>query len=87
MAEILGNRVSYENQELNGERLSTNGHYTGEHLGSPTQDKLGVNTTNKDAHYVETQIIRYGTMTQDAIEGSTPECLEILTPEVQTSEE
>lgn len=69
--------VKYKNQvwgePIAGERLSTNGHYTGEHKGAPTQDNLGVDTTNKNAHYVEDNIIRLGTMTQDAIEGSTPE--------------
>ena len=69
--------VKYKNQvwgePIAGERLSTNGHYTGEHKGAPTHDNLGVDTTNKNAHYVEDNIIRLGTMTQDAIEGSTPE--------------
>ena len=73
----MANEVKYQNQvwgePITGERLSTNGHYTGEHLGAPTQDKLGVNTTNKDAHYVDGVTVRLGTMTQDAIEGSTPE--------------
>ena len=66
--------VKYENQvwgePIAGERLSTNGHYTGEHIGTPMQD-----AKNADAnapHYVEGAIVRYGTMTQDAIEGSTP---------------
>lgn len=76
----MAHEVKYKNQvwgePIVGERLSTNGHYTGEHLGTPTQDKLGENTTNKDAHYVEGVIVRLGTMTQDAIEGSTPEVAE-----------
>ena len=76
----MANEVKYQNQvwgePIAGERLSTNGHYTGEHLGSPTQDKLGVETTNKDAHYVEGVTVRLGTMTQDAIEGSTPKVAE-----------
>jgi hypothetical protein len=76
----MANEVKYQNQvwgePLTGERLSTNGHYTGEHKGTPTQDKLGATTTNKDAHYVEANMVRYGTMTQDAIEGSTPEAAE-----------
>lgn len=76
----MAHEVKYKNQvwgePIAGERLSTNGHYTGEHLGTPTQDKLGENTTNKDAHYVEGVIVRLGTMTQDAIEGSTPEVAE-----------
>lgn len=73
----MANEVKYQNQvwgePIAGERLSTNGHYTGEHKGTPTQDALGGSTTNIDAHYVEGVIVRYGTMTQDAIEGSTPE--------------
>ena len=72
----MANEVKYQNQvwgePIAGERLSTNGHYTGEHKGTPTQDKLGVSTTNGNAHYVEENIVRLGTMTQDAIEGSTP---------------
>ena len=87
---IYGNRPEYDNQEhpsLPGERMSTNGHYTGEHLGSPTQDKLGESTTNVNAHWVEQKIVRYGTMTPDAIEGSNPEILEMYTPEMQTGEE
>lgn len=73
----MGNEVEYQNQvwkePIAGERLSTNGHYTGEHKGTPTQDALGASTTNSDAHYVEGVTIRYGTMTQDAIAGSVPE--------------
>lgn len=76
----MANEVKYQNQvwgePIAGERLSTNGHYTGEHLGSPTQDKLGAETTNKDAHYVDGVTVRLGTMTQDAIEGGTPEVAE-----------
>lgn len=72
----MANTVKYQNQvwdePIAGERLSTNGHYTGEHKGTPTQDKLGASTTNNNAHYVEENIVRLGTMTQDAIEGSTP---------------
>lgn len=73
----MANEIKYQNQvwgePITGERLSTNGHYTGEHLGAPTQDALGANTTNKDARYVEGVTVRYGTITHDAIEGSTPE--------------
>ena len=72
----MANEVKYQNQvwgePIAGERLSTNGHYTGEHLGTPTQDTLGADTTNGNAHYVEEVTVRYGTMMQDAIEGSTP---------------
>ena len=73
----MANEVKYQNQvwgePIAGERLSTNGHYTGEHKGTPTQDALGTGTTNGNAHYIEENIVRYGTMTQDAIVGSTPE--------------
>lgn len=76
----MANKVKYTNQiwdePLTGERLSTNGHYTGEHLGTPIQDALGASTTNINAHYVEDVTVRYGTITQDAIEGSTPEVAE-----------
>lgn len=69
----MPNEVKYQNQvwgePIAGERLSTNGHYTGEHLGTVTQDAKAEMT----AHMVEANIVRYGTMTQDAIEGSTPE--------------
>jgi hypothetical protein len=72
----MANEVKYQNQvwgePIAGERLSTNGHYTGEHKGTPTQDKLGATTTNNNAHYVEDVTVRYGTITQDKIAGSTP---------------
>ena len=41
--------------------------------GTPTQDSLGEETTNINAHYVEDVTVRYGTITQDSISGSTPE--------------
>lgn len=70
----MANEVKYQNQvwgePISGERLSTNGHYTGEHKGTPMQDAK--NASANTAHYVESAIIRYGTMTQDAIESSTP---------------
>lgn len=66
--------VKYENQiwgePITGERLSTNGHYTGEHMGTPMQDAKDASANTP--HYVEGVTVRYGTMTQDAIEGSTP---------------
>ena len=69
----MANIVKYQNQvwgePITGERLSTNGHYTGEHLGTVTQDAKQAMTP----HMVEENIVRLGTMTQDAIEGSTPE--------------
>lgn len=68
----MANTVKYQNQvwgePITGERLSTNGHYTGEHKGAVTQDAKATMT----AHMVEDATIRLGTMTHDAIEGSTP---------------
>lgn len=70
----MANIVKYENQvwgePITGERLSTNGHYTGEHKGTPMQDAKVSGT--QTAHGVEEGIVRLGTMMQDAIEGSTP---------------
>ena len=72
----MPNEVKYQNQSwgepITGERLSTNGHYTGEHKGTPTQDALGEGTTNANPHYVEDVTVRYGTITQDKAAGSTP---------------
>ena len=72
----MANEVKYQNQvwgePIAGERLSTNGHYTGEHLGSVTQDAKAT----MSAHMIEESIVRLGTMMQDAIEGSTPEVVE-----------
>lgn len=72
----MANIVKYQNQvwgePIDGERLSTNGHYTGEQLGTVTQDAL----VAMQPHMVEDSIVRLGTITQDAIEGSTPEVAE-----------
>lgn len=69
----MANEVKYQNQvwgdPIKGEVLSVNGHYVGEHLGTVTQDAL----VDMAAHMVEDSIVRYGTMTQDAAEGSMPE--------------
>lgn len=82
----MANEVKYENQTwgsgtpIAGERLSTNSHYTGEHKGTPTQDAKGTTTTNVNAYYVEENTIRYGTVLQDAIPGSTPTIKTTPTP-------
>lgn len=73
----MANEVKYNNVDwpegspIAGERLATNGHYTGEHLGTPTQSK-GETAVNTDGHYVEGQIVRLGTLTQDAIDAHFP---------------
>lgn len=72
--------IKYQNQvwgePIAGERLSTNGHYTGEFKGVPMQDTLGADTTNSNPQYVDDVTVRYGTMMHDAIEGSMPEVAE-----------
>lgn len=70
----MANEVKYENQvwgePIAGERLSTNGYYTGEHKGTVMQDASveGV----QQPHGVEEATVRYGTITQDAITNSMP---------------
>lgn len=50
-----------------GETLSVNGHYCGHHKGKQMQDGLSTEATNNaDAHYVDHNTIRYGTLMQDA---------------------
>lgn len=68
------NEVKYAVQTwgtpITGERLSTNGYYTGEHKGSVMQDAAvgGVETS----HSSELNAIHYGTIMQDAVSGSMP---------------
>lgn len=72
----MPNVVKYNNVDwaegtpIAGERLATNGHYTGEHLGTVMQDEAvsGAET----AHAVEAGIVRYGTMMQDAKDAHFP---------------
>lgn len=67
----MANVVKYNNVDwpegtpIAGERLATNGHYTGEHMGTPMQDAKNVEAANAP-HYVEGEIVRLGTMLQDA---------------------
>lgn len=73
----MANEVKYANVNwpegtpIAGERLATNGHYTGEHIGTVTQDKLGDSAGNS-AHYAEGVTVRYGTMTQDSADTNFP---------------
>ena len=66
------NEMKYNNQvwgePITGERLSTNGYYTGEHKGTPTPDAKAEVTP----HMVEEATVHLGTITQDALEGSMP---------------
>lgn len=70
----MANEVKYQNQvwgePITGERLSTNGYYTGEHKGTVMQDAAVEGA--EQPHAIEENIIRYGTMMGDAASGSMP---------------
>lgn len=70
----MPNVIKYENQvwgePITGERLSTNGYYTGEHKGSVLQDALAVGGSK--AHSVEELTVHLGTITPDALAGKMP---------------
>lgn len=76
----MANEVKYNNVDwgedtpIAGERLATNGHYTGEHKGTPMQDAK--DSTANTAHCVESGVVRLGTMTQDAIDSDFPTVVE-----------
>lgn len=71
----MDNKIKYQPQvwgePIAGERLSTNGHYTGEHISTVIQDAK--DEASNVAHVVEEGIVNLGTVMQDAVEGSTPE--------------
>lgn len=72
----MPNEIKYANVDwaegtpISGERLATNGHYTGEHKGTVMQDAK--DSKANSAHYVEGATVRLGTMTQDAIDTKFP---------------
>jgi hypothetical protein len=72
----MANEVKYANVNwpdgtpIAGERLATNGRYTGEHKGTPMQDAK--NAAANSPHYVEGAIVRYGTMMGDAADTNFP---------------
>ena len=70
------NNVNWpEGTPIAGERLATNGHYTGEFKGTPMQDALNTDEANAP-HYVEGATVRYGTLMQDAIDTNFPTVVE-----------
>lgn len=77
----MPNEVKYSNVNwgedtpIAGERLATNGHYTGEFKGTPTQDAKNVEAANQP-HYVEGVVVRYGTMMQDKADTNFPQVTE-----------
>ena len=72
-----------EGSPIAGERLATNGHYTGEFKGTPLQDAKAIEAANAP-HYVESVVIRYGTMMQDAIDENFPTVIEGPTGDIET---
>lgn len=76
----MANEVKYNNVDwaegtpIAGERLATNGHYTGEHKGTPLQD--AIDSSANSPHYVEGATVRIGTMLQDAIDNKFPTVVE-----------
>ena len=66
----MANVVKYKPVNLeNGERVATNGYYTGHKKGTPTQANGEVSAP----YGVEENTVRYGTMLGDAVPGSMPE--------------
>lgn len=74
------NEVKYANVDwvegtpIAGERMATNGHYTGEFKGTVMQDAMNVEGANAP-HYVEGVTVRYGTMMQDAADANFPKVI------------
>ena len=69
----MANEVKYIDQvwpdgtPIEGEQLSVNGTYTGQHKGMPMQDGK-YDTGNNDPYYVEHVTVRFGTIMQDGAE-------------------
>ena len=72
----MANEVKYNNvvwaegTPIAGERLATNGYYTGEHKGSVMQDAK--DSASNSAHYAEGATVRLGTMMQDSADTNFP---------------
>ena len=76
----MANEIKYQDQvfpeghPVEGEMMSANGTYTGEHKGLPMQDYADDAGQNEDPYWVEHYgTVRFGTIMQDATEGSMPE--------------
>lgn len=72
----MPNVVKYKNVDfpanspIKGERMATNGCYTGQHKGTPMQDaKVG---GVQAAKQVEANIVRHGTLMGDAADTNFP---------------
>lgn len=70
-------QVYYEDQTwaegtpVAGEQLSVNGHYTGEHLGTPMQDAADPEIS-ANPHWVANNTVRHSPIIQDAADPDAP---------------
>lgn len=64
----------YDNQEVGGERVSTNGYWTGHQVGSVLQDATVVGSTQPYA--VELNTVHMGAMLQDKADATFPTVVE-----------
>ena len=60
----------YKNQEVNGERVSTNGYWTGHQKGTVMQDAKVSGVTQP--YSVENSTVHMGAMLQDAADATFP---------------
>lgn len=60
----------YKNQEVDGERVSTNGYWTGHHKGTVMQDATVSGVTQP--YTVEMNTVHIGVMLQDAKDAAFP---------------
>lgn len=63
--------TKYQNQEEDGIRISTNGHYTGHLKGTVLQDAFS--GADNQPYHVERVTVRFGTLMQDAAPDSMPD--------------
>lgn len=60
-----------EGSPIEGERLATNGEYTGQHNGTPMQDALS--GADNEPYLRARETVRYGTLTPDAADDNFPD--------------
>ena len=72
----MANEYKYANVDwavgtpIAGERLATNGYFTGEYKGTPIQDEK--HEASNVPHAVESTMVHVGTMLQDALDKEFP---------------
>ena len=62
-----------EGSPIEGERLATNGEYTGQHVGEPMQD--AISEADNEPYLRAREAVRYGTLTPDAGDDNFPDYL------------